>query len=455
MSEDLAAENVEYKIKKIIFASNISTSVVYFTILNLVFNFLRFHDFTGMSFLGKMRLPIFFTIITGITALNLVSSTKPIQLVLFLYFLLFEALRTVVGHIVLPDFVLNDAWQFNTWRDLIMYLFAIVIPISMGFADRRNLNRLITLFTISGFALTLWGITHSGRGPGGHLGDENDLCLVLIFLLPFSLLYSSSKKNYFAKLFGLTSGILLILGIVATQSRGGFLGFVALVFFQFVLSNKKIKWIAVACFVALVSLPFVPKQYYAEINSISTEAKTNSGTIDERLRTWKMVMRMWQDPKNMPFGVGLENSKWNFKNYQEPGSGETIKSLAGRATHSLYFQILGDLGIWGIVFFITCFYICIKQLRQVKREAIECSNNLIKLESRAENRSLITLLHDEVRFVIAFSIALLSSWFGVLAAAVGISVAYYPTLWIMMSVTAALYSYWQKLNNAYLLLNEK
>ena len=140
------------------------------------------------------------------------------------------------------------------------------------------------------------------------------------------------------------------------------------VIFQFILSKSKIKWLLGAGIVFLLSTPFIPQEYYDEVFSIGKElsAKKNvDSTIDERFRTWEMVIRMWKDPKNTVFGVGLENSRWNFGDYQDAGSGTIRNSLVGRATHSSYFQVLGDLGIWGILFFSTIIYITIKQLRIV------------------------------------------------------------------------------------------
>lgn len=454
MRDDVSPEILEKELRRYTSGNSVSSAVIYLTIANLAFNFMRFHDFTGMQVLGIVRLPITTSILAGIVSAGFLSNKWPFQLKMMFFFSLFELVRLLAGFFAFPNLVLNDAWQFNTWRDVNLYLFGIMVPFAFGFSYSNHLKRLIGYYTLAAIMLSIWGITHSGHGPGGHLGDENDLCLVLIFLLPFAFLYTTIKTNSVKKLIGVFAGVMSILGIVATQSRGGFLGFVAVVFFQFILSRKKIKWIFGAAFVTLVSLPFIPAQYYKEIESIGTDAKANTGTIDERFRTWEMVIRMWKDPRNTAIGVGLENSRWNFKNYQDAGSGITKKSLLGRATHSTYFQILGDMGVWGIIFFVSLLYVSLNQLRTVKKatktvlKEIDQINSR-KLASSAGYGNVFVDLEKEVQFVAGISIAMLSSWFGVLAAALGISTAYYPTLWMMFAMTASIKIYWEKIDNLY------
>ncbi len=426
-----------------------SGGLVFFVILNLLLNFARFHDFSGFTFLGKIRMPIMSSLICIAFAFTLLGNwTKQLKVVLF--FLVVEVLRTIIGFLVLPDFVVNDGWQYNTLRDMSLNFFGMMLPITLGFKFRKNIEQLLTFFTFASLILSAWVISHGGRGPGGHIGDENDVCLVLVFLMPFSFCFFKVGKSFLKKIFGLSSGLVCLVAIVATSSRGGFLGLAVIVLLQFLLSKKKVKWILGAFISFLLVSPFIPKEYYEEVFSIGTELsaeKNEDSTIDERFRTWSMVIRMWKDPKNTFFGVGLENSKWNFKDYQDAGSGTTRNSLAGRSTHSTYFQVLGDLGVWGVLFFFVVIYITVKQLMLVSKSSKQAMNTFKLLASREKNEftKLFNSINYDLNFINLISTSCIISWFGVFAAALGISVAYYPTLWLMISFSSVVFLYWTSL----------
>ncbi len=460
MNRQLAEKDLSKEFFTLLSPKNISGTIIGLLIFNLAFNFTRLHDFSGLSALGKIKVPIISAIITAFFAGGLLSNKWSTQYKLFAVFLVVELIRLLFGFFIIQDFVVNDAWQFSTLRDMAIYFFSMMIPITYGCQYGINLRKIIKFLVVSGFMLSAWGITHSGFGPGGHLGDENDLCFVLIAIIPFCFTHAVTNKKFISKSFGMFAGILCILGVVATKSRGGFIGFAVLILFQFLLSRKKIKWIFTAFFVTLVSLPFVPEKYYEEIESIGTDLNAkDEGTIDERIRTWEMVIRMWKDPKNTVMGVGLGNSKWNYGNYQEAGSGVTRKSLVGREAHSAFFQILGDMGIWGILFIFVFLYQSFKQLFSVKKKfkklTIEMKSLSLKLgrsknngeEVDQKNMTLFNYLDKEIQFLSSAITAMIASLLGALAASLAVSVAFYPTFWLLFSLSLAIYYYALKLDN--------
>lgn len=439
--------------RKLYFGIQSDSTLVFFTILNLFFTVMRFQDFSGMGFLGSIRLPVVLIFVAIILVLPMLSRQwlKPMKLMLV--FLVFEAVRGVFGYIVFENLVRNDAWQINILQTIFQYVFSMVFPLVFCFSNGFQLRKLIKVLLFMGFALGLWSLTHGGMGPGGYLGDENDNCFALVALLPLPFVYYSITNNILSRLLCLGTGLMLTLGVAATNSRGGFIGFSLVIIFQFLLSRRKAKWIASAFFLALVALPMIPQKYWNEIYSIKTEAKSNDGTIHERMETWTFITRMWLDPKNTLTGVGLENSRWNLGDYEDSDSGISKRSLAGRAAHSMYFQILGDLGIWGIYIMGGIILISINQLRQVRKQAKKISN-LLYSDSLAEKREklgpLLSSVTSELKFVDLLSAAVLCSWLGALGAGVGVSVAYYPILWLLAGFSMAIYLYWTRIRDTVL-----
>lgn len=423
------------------------------TFLNLIFTLMRLQDFTGMGFLGSIRLPGILSLISIALVLPSLSRPWSKQVKIMLAFLIFESIRGVLGFRIFEEMVRNDAWQFNMLITLALYIFTIVIPVGYCFSNGFQLRRMLRFLLFMGLVLGVWSVTHSGFGPGGYLGDENDNCFALVSLLPFPFAYYSITKNGLSKLFCLFVGIVIFLGIAATNSRGGFIGLSLVVMFQFLLSRSKVKWVLGATFLAIISLPLVPQKYWDEIYSIKTEGNSEDGTIHERLETWKYISRMWMSPSNVLFGVGLENTAWNLGDYEDSGAGTSKKSLAGRAAHSMYFQILGDLGLWGIFVMGGYIVISIKQLRQIRFQIKRISKMFYIGNVKQSHESLgplVSGIESELQFFDLLASAILCSWLGALGAGVGVSVAYYPIFWFLAGLSIAVYLYWTRIRDTVL-----
>lgn len=454
-------KNINTNASQILRGSNVSPVLFYLFLVHLFFLVFQLHQFTGLGFLGTIRLPGLVSLIACFAFLAFLPKVSRYLMVkLILFFLLFEGLRGVLGFTVLQDWVVNDRWQFNTWQLLLIYFFSLILPLITTCVNGKSLKILVHVFVFMGGLLGLWSVTHAGFGPGGYLHDENDHCLFLVSLLPFPFFLASVNKNVFLKILSVMAGLILLFGIVFTKSRGGYLGLFAVLGIFFLTSRRKGLWLGLALVLGLISLPFVPADFWDELQSIKTESKEGSGTIQERLDTWSIVTRMWLDSSNTLFGVGLENSKFNLGDYEDSAAGLYLKSLRGRSTHSFYFQILGDLGIYGVLIFLTLMINSLTNLRRVAKESrkLEVLVSTImyrdtgrgkknkKNESiSASTYSLLTVLHKEIIYVRNLSATIFSSWFGLLAAALGISIAYYPPFWLYCALSLGMFIYIKKI----------
>ena len=71
------------------------------------------------------------------------------------------------------------------------------------------------------------------------LGDGNDFSLSLCILLPLTIELARSRTTFWPRLLSWASLGLLLLGIIATQSRGGTLGVGAVLVFMWLFSPRK------------------------------------------------------------------------------------------------------------------------------------------------------------------------------------------------------------------------
>ncbi|MDD2943473.1 MAG: O-antigen ligase family protein, partial [bacterium] len=286
--------------------------------------------------------------------------------------------------------------------------------------------RLQLTLNIIGAWLAVYVITHGGRGPEGFLGDENDVCMALVMLLPFALQNAISLRAA-KRLPYIGLSLLSLVAIVITESRGGFLGVVALFGVLLLRSPKKIPMLLSAGLVILLAIPFAGDKYWGEVKSISA----SEGTGKERMDTWGYVWKMFLDPKNTIQGVGISNSPYNIGFYEPASAGISQKTLQGRAVHSTFFELLGDQGLIGLALVGSIFGGSIletvkngRRLSQLARARLSTDPGLGRIAAEYSNR-----LH-------IMSVAIQCSWAGALVSSMFIATLYYPPLWILVTISA-------------------
>ena len=298
----------------------------------------------------------------------------------------------------------------------IFQLFPLCVTMYILTDTSNRLDRLLQLWLVIYFFVAVITIARGGLGPGNFVLDPNDTSLALAMGLPYFVYLAQSKKMSQRHRWLLRmAAIIVVVAIVSTRSRGGFVGLAGVVLAFWWLSRQRIK-LAIISIVAVsvfggIMLSILPDDYQREIVSIVDD---ESSTRVERLRTWEIAWLMYKD--NPVIGVGAGNFMYNAATYQRQTSWWTDheKSLQGRVTHSVYFQIISELGTVGAIAF--GFIMFVSPLRLYGRR-----NKLVR-EKQLGSR---TYLHYQI-LMVSMGAFLLSGAF--------ISVAYYPHLavWITM-----------------------
>lgn len=277
-------------------------------------------------------------------------------------FYCFFALEAVIA--VMGPFAENNYNVFMWFRNLGVLLICIVIPLVHVVNTERRFSVFIGGITVVMVYLGLYAITHGGRGPGGHVGDENDTSLALNSFIPLVFLSMFLAKTVLQRiLYGLAVGI-MVLGVAATMSRGGFIGLVAALGYCFFLTPSKAKTLALGFVMVLILIPLAPEKYWDEIASIGTEA----GNEDPRKGTGALRREYWQTAREMfkanpIFGVGAGNFQWEVGNYQTPDQFERLgRSLDGQECHSVYFATLAEIGGAGFGLFLAILWYNVRDL---------------------------------------------------------------------------------------------
>lgn len=190
-----------------------------------------------------------------------------------------------------------------------------------------------------------------GRSFGSTLGDPNDLALVLLFPLGFTLGWLCHNKG-FSRFIAALAFVLLIMAILATQSRGGLLGVMTVsgVFAWRRIENKAL--LVTAGLVVLLGLFAM-----AGIDQRSSGGAAEQG-IDEsamgRIYAWQAAFSMAiHSPMT---GVGLDNFYANYYFHSPHWDGKN------HAVHSTWFGILAETGFVGLLVFIAVLWRMLKRI---------------------------------------------------------------------------------------------
>ncbi len=109
----------------------------------------------------------------------------------------------------------------------------------------------------------------SGSVGSSFMADENDFAMALNAIIPFAFFMFQSQTNRFRKLLLLAALVACALGVVSSQSRGGWVGLMAVIL-SFVLSNQSAKLLSLCGICrssALGLLVFAPSSYWSQIGN--------------------------------------------------------------------------------------------------------------------------------------------------------------------------------------------
>jgi O-antigen ligase len=369
-------------------------------------------------------------------------------------------LSLMIFHIPLAT---NNFWSLQIARGMLVTFIAYLGIIT--FVDSVNkFKMLIYIWLGIHVYLAITGIEKGGRGIGGFLGDENDFSMTLNMIIPFAFFMALAETHKLKSLLYIGLAALFLFANVLTLSRGGFIGMVAVGFYCWLKSPKKIVSAVLLTLLVLVGFQLAPKTYWERIRSI--QQGTSDSTGADRVYIWKIGWTMFLD--HPVLGVGQGNFPYVFREYEvAAGNYEGLhgRSRAGMVAHSIYFTLFPELGIVGVLIFAGLLYYMNKDLRYI-RELRRITSRKISVASAlpavsedrawpvrarglgasekqrhrtAGSRIGSSATQDPtIDYAFYLSLAMTASLIGFLISGIFISILYYPNFWILMGFIVAL-----------------
>ncbi len=247
----------------------------------------------------------------------------------------------------------------------------------------------------------------SGRASvtaGGFLGDGNDFALSVNICLPMCLFLLQESRKKLPKLFWLGAIVLLVMAIVATKSRGGTIALVVMGLYFWTKSPRKVVMAACVLGAAAIILVAAPPSYF---NRMSTMADTEESSAHARITAWTTAVGMAADNPILGAGAGHFPSAYGTAN-------------GGRwmTAHSIYFLLLGELGIPGISVLLFLIIYNLWANRRLQRELRDFDSD--------RTLTAVNLLAATSASMVAFAVA-----------GAFLSAAYYPHLYVLAGLFSA------------------
>jgi O-antigen ligase len=192
------------------------------------------------------------------------------------------------------------------------------------------------------------GVNLTGRGTrvrgavGGIMRNPNDLALNMVVFLPPAVYVALGARTLPRKLIAAACALCMVGAIVATGSRGGFIGLsvMLLVLAVFLIRTRPLVVVA-GVLAVMCALPLLPSNYWRRIASITDSSKDDFGSGEARKTLMRESLQAYLE--NPVIGVGAGEFKdWN--------NDRRIESW--HEAHNVWLQVASELGTVGLAVYL-------------------------------------------------------------------------------------------------------
>lgn len=310
--------------------------------------------------------------------------------------------------------------------DRVVKVWILAIFIHLANRKREQIHSIVIAFTLSagvhGVLEALKYIITFGSHkvePSPTIGDNNYLAMVILMVIPFMLYLSKYAVVRVVKTGFTVMALFSAIGLVATASRGGLVAGVILGGMILMRSKRKAVGILVAFMLGTSLVVLAPSTWWDRMDTIKTAE--HDGSFMSRVASWKMNTLVALDRPFLGGGYSSMEDPKVFRDYL-PQFGmldfiPTDPPGGVLAAHSVYFEVIGDLGFIGFALFVCLLASNFYSVRRIKmmcrgRADLDWANDL----ASAMQQSLVAYM----------------------VAGAALSAAYFELFYVMISVLSIL-----------------
>ena len=261
--------------------------------------------------------------------------------------LVFAAWTSVTTYFALDPATANVLWD-RTIKSIILALAVIALATNKARIQAVVWMVVVSLgyYAVKGGAFTILtaGANRVYGPPDSQINDNNTLGLALLILLPLVNYLRSTSRVRVVRAGGWVTLGLTLLAIVGTWSRGALLGLGAVLVAFGARSRAGLLLLVAGGLIATAAPSFMPAAWMNRMSSISTASEDAS--FNGRVAAWKTSFAIARERPLIGGGFSAVKVDRVTKEYTMPGS-----LTAGKAAHSIYFEVLGDHGFVGLLLY--------------------------------------------------------------------------------------------------------
>ncbi len=238
-------------------------------------------------------------------------------------------------------------------RDHVIMMAWISIAAGLLLAPVLIANKILKIGLVEGTRAVI------APGVDSILADPNYSALVMMLPLSLVICLLWAPVTRATKLFAFVASLVLLTAIIATQSRGGLFGVLAI---GAVASRLNVR---AKSLVALVPLVLVIVLYLLMGLGTRSSGFTADGldaSSEQRTFAWRAAINM---ALANPFGVGLGTFQNNFYFYTPQWVGRAMD------VHSTWLQVLGECGFLALAFYVSAVVLALKSLLRSRQRLIQ------------------------------------------------------------------------------------
>ena len=299
------------------------------------------------GFLGNFELNFYVAVLTAIAwTVSRERKIAPMNLVtaLLVLFGLWISVTTYNA--------LQYNFSFGLWNRTIKTLILALAVITIA-NNKARIQAVVWVTVLSlayfgvkggGFVLLTGGRHHVYGPENSMIEDNNALGLALVMILPLINYLRVTTQTAWVRTGLLAAMGLTIVAIIGTYSRGALfaLGIAGAVYA--IKSRSGVIPLVLGGLVVLALPSLVPSDWFSRMSTINSYNSDSS--FEGRVMAWRTSFNIAKE-RITGGGFSSVNLDWVAHAYQSPGS-----LAAGKAAHSIYFEVLGDHGFLGLLLYL-------------------------------------------------------------------------------------------------------
>ncbi|NOT48364.1 MAG: hypothetical protein HOP17_11520 [Acidobacteria bacterium] len=266
----------------------------------------------------------------------------------------------------------NPGLAWATFNDTFIKVVLMFIVMVNTLRTKKRITALMWLGIGVGLMLSWQAVDLYQRGEfktdgyrvsvdfGGMFGNPNDMSIHLVIFIPIAVALGAAAKSWLMKAVFFASAAIMTAGSFVTQSRGAFLGMIAVaaVLVWKFGRRQRFKTTLIACVAGIITILLAPGNYGLRVLSIFIPSLDPVGSSDQRT---ELLMRSIVVTLRNPLGIGIGNFE--------------IVGTHNLGTHNAFTQVSSELGWLAFAAYMIFLLSPIRKLDLMERQLFAKDDN--------------------------------------------------------------------------------